>query len=96
MEHANGGFDPRELSIGLEQQSGDDAGWIQRWLESVGRTALDRWYYDHPRDGERRAVEYVETQIQGRYPDRAYFIETEEDGKGVQVYQPWGMPRVDQ
>lgn len=37
----------------------------------------------------------MEELILRRWPDRAYFVETDQWGKGLQVYQPFGMPRND-
>lgn len=39
------------------------------------------------------APAYVEQKIHQYWPGRAYFIESEEDGRGVQVFQPWGIPK---
>ncbi len=36
----------------------------------------------------------IEREITANCPGRAYFIETERVGKGVQVFQPFGLPRT--
>lgn len=41
------------------------------------------------------AVAHVESWIKERWPDRAYFIEIERDDMGVQVFQPYGLPRTE-
>lgn len=38
------------------------------------------------------AVAYAEKRVLEFWPGRPYFIESEEDGQGVQVFQPWGLP----
>jgi len=36
----------------------------------------------------------IELALQGRWPDRAYFIEIGDDAIGwIQVFQPYGVPR---
>lgn len=38
-------------------------------------------------------TQHMEALIAKEWPERAYFIETESARGGVQVYQPFGMPR---
>ncbi len=77
-----------ECSPGLEMRPGDRITDIARELKVIALTALDNQRNDH----ERIFME-VEAAMHHRWPDRVYFVETEMDGMGVQVYQPWGMPR---
>lgn len=77
-----------EVHPGLELRPGDDVDQMARELQRVGRRALQLWG-----DSHLEVVRQVEEFILENYPDRAYFIETEVAGRGVQVYQPFGMPR---
>ena len=81
-----------ECHLGLEWRPGDNASIIGLALKFIAGTALLRSSLSEP-DAHRRIVEHVESDILDRWPDRAYFVETEEAGVGVQVYQPFGMPR---
>lgn len=78
---------PMDCHIGLEWRAGDDYYEIADRLKQLAFLALND-YFSH-----RQIVAWVEENIIDWWPDRAYFIETDEDGKGVQVYQPFGMPR---
>jgi hypothetical protein len=78
-----------ECHPGLEIREGDDVDLLTHWLQAHANRAVDRWGGNHL-----EVVRQVEEAILEAYPGRAYFIETEEDGRGVQVYQPFGMPRA--
>ena len=45
-------------------------------------------------DDHEAAVRYAEKIIQRNWPDRAYFIETDRDDMGVQVYNPKGFVKT--
>lgn len=77
-----------ECHPGLEIREGDDVDEMTHDLQRIAAEALRRWYGNHI-----EVVRQVEEAILECWPGRAYFIETEEDGRGVQVYQPYGMPR---
>jgi hypothetical protein len=38
-------------------------------------------------------VEHVAAAVERYFPGRPYYAETREEGHGVQVYQPYGMPQ---
>lgn len=38
-------------------------------------------------------VDLVQKYVETKYPGRPFYVETDERGRGVQVYQPYGMPR---
>lgn len=78
-----------EVSVGIELRPGDNV----RTMGIDGRAmAADALRHQGP-DDERVAME-VEAMIRRKYPSRAYFIETESYGSGVQVFQPYGLPRT--
>lgn len=81
-----------ECTVGIEIRTGDD----------VDQATVDARDYAHRAlcfgGGNHLGIcLFVEVCIKEHYPepDRAYFIETEEDGRGVQVFQPFGLPRGD-
>ncbi len=78
------GFD---ITPGIEGRPGDN---VTLMLNVLRRLA--KWGHTRAPDHE-AVVELIEGFIKIAWPSRAYFIETETDGGGVQVYQPWGMPR---
>lgn len=80
-----------ECTVGIEIADGDDVEMMTIDAKVLGEFALLNFGGNHM-----RVTDYVEHGIRANYPGRAYFIETEEDGKGVQVYQPMGMPRESQ
>lgn len=77
-----------ECSVGVEIREGDDVDDMTRWVKRFAWTALALHGGNHS-----ALVKAVEWRVKYRYPGRAYFVETEEDGKGVQVFQPFGLPR---
>ncbi len=72
-----------ECHPGLEIRPGDDIDRLTLDIKLIALAAMANQKNDHE-----RIVMEVEAAIKSRWPDRAYFIETEEDGKGVQVYDP--------
>ncbi len=78
-----------ECTPGLELRKGDDATEVMGFVHATAFVALAEGYPFHT-----QVCDSVERLFTEHYPGRAFFIETEEDGKGVQVYQPFGMPRA--
>lgn len=72
-----------EVTAGLELRDDDPEGlsWYVRCLCELATRKGDH----------RGAAEYLEGVFFLDYPDRAFFIETERDGFGVQVYDPRGF-----
>lgn len=56
--------------------------------QAFARVALDRHRGNHT-----AVVETIQLAMKLKYPDRPYYVETSESGRGVQVYQPYGMPQ---
>lgn len=82
-----------EMTIGLELRDEDEYQLdllnlqLKEWAD--GALLLNQ-------TAKLRAVQQVEKAIKETWPDRAYFIEIEKGDKGVQVFQPYGLPRVAQ
>lgn len=74
-----------EVTVGVEWRTEPIASFA-RWVEMVAREAAA--LADHA-----TSTRHVENIVTSTYPDRAYFVETERAGAGVQVFQPFGMPR---
>lgn len=74
-----------EVSVGVEWRSEPIAG-LAIWAWELACAAAE--FGDHA-----TSVRHVESVIERVYPGRAYFAETERAGAGVQVFQPFGMPR---
>ncbi len=72
-----------EATVGLEMREGDDADETTAVLKMVCGAALTFFRKDHV-----LVAADIEQWVLHNYPGRAYFIETEDDGKGVQVYDP--------
>jgi hypothetical protein len=75
-----------ECTVGIEKRAGDNP---DEWTNRVKRMAIAGAIQSDHHNAERT----VEDTIVAVFPDRAYFVETERDGAGIQVYQPLGMPR---
>jgi len=75
-----------EVTVGVEWRSEPIAG-LANWAEALARAAAE--FADHA-----TSVRHVENVVTSIYPERAYFVETERAGAGVQVFQPFGLPRV--
>lgn len=77
-----------EVSIGVEYRDDGE-------VDSL-TTTLREWADKALQLGEHTvAVSYIETKCRAHWPDRAFFIETEREGRGVQVFQPFGIPKRD-
>lgn len=74
-----------ECSVGIEWR-GEPVDSLSAWAETIATAGAH--HGDHA-----RAVRHVEAIIVDLYPERAYFVETERAGAGVQVFQPYGLPR---
>jgi len=79
-------IDGFEVTIGVEWR-GEPIASLASWVETIARAAAE--FADHA-----TSVRHVENIVTSIYPERAYFIETERAGAGVQVFQPFGLPRV--
>jgi hypothetical protein len=75
-----------EVTLGIETRGGDDVSDIVCIARGMCREALEVFKGSHA-----HLVHDIERQLHYYYPDRAYFIETEEDCKGIQVYDPKGF-----
>lgn len=84
-------LEDREATVGIEQRAGDDLHELANLIKCdvalvLRRFQLDtRWISSAQDEMERLIVEW--------FPDRAFFFEFEEDGIGVQVYNPFQLPR---
>jgi len=76
-----------ELSIGLEYKNDEEVESLTEYLKQLADMALSRYA------GNTEIVGWVEGELRRGYPDRAFFIETERENRGVQVFQPYGVPR---
>ncbi len=79
-----------EVHAGLELRHDDNFDQLAAWLQGVAKTSLM-----YGRDNHVTICRHAEAAITIAYPGRAFFIESEIDGKGQQIYQPMGMPRKD-
>lgn len=78
-----------EMTVGVELREGDALAEMTLRIKD--------WAFYAMMDNQLeplKQVAKVEAQIKNWYPDRAYFIETESAGRGVQVFQPYGLPRL--
>jgi hypothetical protein len=75
-----------EVSVGVEWRADDDIAALSQLVRMVAEDAAE--YDDHA-----LALEAAEARILTYWNGRAYFVETEHRGLGVQVYQPFGLPR---
>ena len=71
-----------EVTLGIEIRE-DDVEALTIEARSFARRGLNWGGGNHI-----EVVREIERHLAEFYPDRAYFIETEEDGKGVQVFDP--------
>lgn len=78
-----------EMTIGLELRDGDELAPLTIRMRDRAFNALVNNQAD-----PLVAVYHVESWIRLLWPDRAYFIEIERDDMGVQVFQPYGLPRT--
>jgi hypothetical protein len=77
-----------EVTIGIEYTDDDDIDEMTINAKAVAAAALWRHGGNH---GE--IAKYAQDIIPEQFPGRAFYAETREHGRGVQVYQPFGMPR---
>lgn len=82
----------RELSVGLEMREGDFQPAILDNLEEIAMDALVHYQLDQS------SAEAAERRLKTEWPGRAYFIEVDSGPddvrRGVQIFQPWGLPRT--
>lgn len=85
----------REASVGIALASGDG----ERMIEMLQRDAelwAGRALLDNTSDS--LVARDIERHIQAEHPTRPYFVEVDsgpdESRRGVQVFQPWGLPRT--
>ena len=81
-----------EATVGVELRMDDDVDELAHEVMKTASIALCGGGGNHV-----EVVALARDIIRARWPDRAFFVETEETGltgtQGVQVYQPFGMPR---
>lgn len=82
-------FHGLECSPGVELRDGDD---VERMINQVRMCAREALWRHKTHEA---VVGEVERFIKVVWPGRAYFIETERNGMGVQIFQPYGLPRSD-
>lgn len=80
-----------ELHVAVEIRGGEDGNAISELLRGWAEEALAVDSGDHA-----AAVDRLERWIAGQWlgEDRAYFIETDQHNRGLQIYQPYGRPRI--
>lgn len=85
--YARSAYEDKELgvecTVAVEFRDGDDVDLLTHNVQDMARDALFFGGGNH-----KQVCAFAESVIQHYYPDRAYFIETDEDGRGVQVYDP--------
>ncbi len=69
-----------DCHIGLEWRTGDDVPALAEWVRELAFEAL----FGNVDRGHEQIVRHAEYYILQRWPARAYFIETDIDGCGVQ------------
>lgn len=86
-EAEHGGVD---VTVGLyyDVPAVDDIDDLTRSAQRFAELALEYWGGNHA-----AVSEAVQRLIDGEFPDRPFYVETREKGRGVQVYQPYGMPQ---
>ncbi len=72
-----------EVTVGIALRPGDDIASLSRHARFFAICGLGAGEGDHM-----KVVARVEELLEMKYPGRSYFVETEEDGKGVQIYDP--------
>lgn len=68
---------------GVEYRDGDDVDEMTHNIQDAALKFVKIWYGNHT-----KLAEVMRWWIETNYPGRAYFVETEEEGRGVQVYDP--------
>lgn len=87
-------LEDREATVGIEQRVGDDLYELANLVKCDVRLILRR--LQSTTDWISLAQDEMERMILEWFPDRAFFFEFEEDGIGVQVYNPFQLPRSNQ
>jgi hypothetical protein len=72
-----------ECSVGIEIREGDPVEEMTVEARLYAARGLSWAAGNHD-----AVVRYIECTLAEAYPGRAYFVETEEAGRGVQVYDP--------
>lgn len=70
-------------TAGVEVREGDDVENIGFEIRITCGYAVARWNRRHL-----EIARQIEEWIKEKHPGRAYFVETDEEGKGVQVFDP--------
>lgn len=68
---------------GVEYRDGDDVDEMTHHIQAAALFFIHIWHGNHV-----ELATSMRRWIERNYPDRAYFVETEEEGRGVQVYDP--------
>lgn len=76
------------VGIYYDPASADDIEGLTHIAQAYASGALKVWGGNHA-----GIVAKVQNAMDSVYPDRPFYVETREDGRGVQVYQPYGMPQ---
>jgi hypothetical protein len=66
----------------------DDVDALTHYAQNLARFALVAHGGNHV-----AISELVQLSLSMDYPNRPFYVETDEKGRGVQVYQPYGMPQ---
>lgn len=76
------------VTVGIAYEDGDDVDALSHYAQNAARFALAAEGGNHP-----GIVHIVELHMDVEHPQRPFYVETDEAGRGVQVYQPYGMPQ---
>lgn len=76
------------VGISYEDATASDVAALADTAQRFGRVALASWGSQHT-----EIVATVQALVDRYYPNRPFYVETDEDGRGVQVFQPYGMPQ---
>lgn len=76
------------IGISYEASGEDDVAALTYYAQKLARLALVA------HGGNHAAISaLVQLSLDMDYPNRPFYVETDEEGRGVQVYQPYGMPQ---
>lgn len=84
-----------EVVAGLQVLEGDNLHLLKRRLNLLMEIGTS---YLLPTDDELKVAELVEYRIKDGFPGRAYFLEVDIEGDGlnwIQLFQPYGVPMED-
>jgi hypothetical protein len=76
------------VGIYYEVPETEDIEELTYTAQRFGQHALDVYGGNHV-----DVVEEVSSLVEAEYSGRPFYVETDEKGRGVQVYQPYGMPQ---